>query len=315
MIVKMMMMMTCGRHSFLSHLFGCGYSLLLIDHQWTSNSLFVVLLGKWFIAEVYIDPVTSFAPKKEKWYHRRCSCSWGGYLHLLQTRSKNTSMWIDSWPSYCSWTSGIPLVMWEPGLNIPVFICCADGLWGSRVWGISEGAGPIPVRSVAFLNSLLRAETAFHSRKGDEFYPCQTLFFVERSRYPQYCSLLLVPLARRDRTRPPNVESFDGLVCWVGETKAHSSHLRTQERGMRSEHAEFESLFVTVWRNWIWHLPASACTEGWSCVLRSCAWMVSTTLLNLRLGPWKQTEQCFIVKKKTDRLSLARARAFDLNTW
>lgn len=36
------------------------------------------------------------------------------------------------------------------------------------------------------------------------------------------------------------------------------------------------------------HSPASACTEGWSCVLRSWAWMVSTTLLNLRLGPAKQ---------------------------
>lgn len=33
------------------------------------------------------------------------------------------------------------------------------------------------------------------------------------------------------------------------------------------------------------HPPAKACTEGWSWVLSSCAWMVSTTRLNRRLGP------------------------------
>lgn len=38
------------------------------------------------------------------------------------------------------------------------------------------------------------------------------------------------------------------------------------------------------------YLPASACTEGWSWVLRSCAWMVSTTLLNLRLGPKRKED-------------------------
>ena len=31
--------------------------------------------------------------------------------------------------------------------------------------------------------------------------------------------------------------------------------------------------------------PAKACTDGWSCVLSSWAWMVSTTRLNRRLGP------------------------------
>lgn len=136
------------------------------------------------------------------------------------------------------------------------------------VSGGYQGTGLLPTCSIAFLNSLLRAETAFHSRKGDEFYPCQTLFFVERFRYPQYCSLLLVPLARRDRTRPLNDESFDGLVCWVGETKAHSSHLRTQERSssgwglnMLQNLSQYWN-FVTLWRNWFWHLQALAQRAG-----------------------------------------------------
>lgn len=38
------------------------------------------------------------------------------------------------------------------------------------------------------------------------------------------------------------------------------------------------------------HLPDNCCTEGWSCVLNNCAWMVSTTLLKRRLGPARRQE-------------------------
>lgn len=41
------------------------------------------------------------------------------------------------------------------------------------------------------------------------------------------------------------------------------------------------------------HPPARACTEGWSCVLSSWAWMVSTTRLNRRLGPGETEGQAW----------------------
>lgn len=113
-----------------------------------------------------------------------------------------------------------------------VYLLCADGLWGSHVWGESK-EGFVPTRSTACLISSLRAETGSHLRKGGEFYPCQTPSFVEHSHYHQYCSLLLdrcALLAQRDHLRSPSDESSDGWVCWVGETKAHFSHLGVEKK-------------------------------------------------------------------------------------
>lgn len=39
------------------------------------------------------------------------------------------------------------------------------------------------------------------------------------------------------------------------------------------------------------YLPDNCCTEGWSCVLNNCAWMVSTTLLKRRLGPVRREKR------------------------
>lgn len=36
---------------------------------------------------------------------------------------------------------------------------------------------------------------------------------------------------------------------------------------------------------WSFYSPASCWTPGWSCVLSSCVWIVSTTRLKRRLGP------------------------------
>lgn len=140
-------------------------------------------------------------------------------------------MWIDSWLFCRSWTPGFPQVIWKSGLSMPV-VYCADGLWGSHVWGESK-EGFVPTRSTAYLISSLRAETGSHLRKGGEFYPCQTPSFAGHSHYRQYCSLLLdrcVLLAQRDHLRSLNDESSDGSVCWVGETKAHFSHLGEENK-------------------------------------------------------------------------------------
>lgn len=146
---------------------------------------------------------------------------------------KNTSMWIDSGLSYCrSWFPGFPLVMWKSRLSIPVVVFCADGLWGNRVWGESR-AEFVPPHSTSCLISSLKVETGSHLRTGGEFYPCQTPFFVVHLHYHQYCFLLLdhcALLAHRDHFRPPSDESSAGSVCWVGETKAHFSHLREEKQ-------------------------------------------------------------------------------------
>lgn len=141
-------------------------------------------------------------------------------------------MWIDSWLFCRSWIPGFLQVMWKSGLSIPVVVYCADGLWGSRVWGESK-EGFVPTHSIVCLISSLRAETGSHLRKGGEFYLCQTPSFVEHSHYRQYCSLLLdrcVLPAHRDHPRPRSDESSDGSVCWVGETKAHFSHLGEENK-------------------------------------------------------------------------------------
>lgn len=44
------------------------------------------------------------------------------------------------------------------------------------------------------------------------------------------------------------------------------------------------------------YLPDNCCTEGWSCVLNNCAWMVSTTLLKRRLGPVRREEAQMAVR-------------------
>lgn len=104
------------------------------------------------------------------------------------------------------------------------------------------------------------------------------------------------------RIRSQSAGNSDATVCWAGGKAGRSSHLREnfgKEKEWNKEEMHEAILLV-------FHPPASACTEGWSWVLRSCACMVSTTLLNLRLGPnWKK-------KKKKRRWTWVDTRHFYL---
>lgn len=83
------------------------------------------------------------------------------------------------------------------------------------------------------------------------------------------------------RFRSQSAGNLDAMACWAGVWAGRSSHLRYIRERRRSEIKPRRRRPPLR----AFYPPASACTEGWSWVLRSCAWIVSTTLLNLRLGP------------------------------
>lgn len=121
--------------------------------------------------------------------------------------------------------------------------------------------------------------------------------------FPEPCLCRTVPLLLPPPPPPPSiVHSFspwsrsdplserrefwrDGVLGWRESWPFFSSEVNL---GKKKEWNQAEAHQSAVRA---FYPPASACTEGWSWVLRSCACMVSTTLLNLRLGPNRDKKQ------------------------
>lgn len=159
------------------------------------------------------------------------------------------------------------------------------------------GRWPSPL----FHNILLRDETASRwTTRGVWSCLSPILAFVRRSRC---CSRFRFPrlpcapsLRGPARIRSRNAGNSDAMECWAAGRAGHSSHLRGQ--GWNQGEEKWNQQLNYWYMQCVWvclvvcvcNLPASACTEGWSWVLRSWAWMVSTTLLNLRLGPGRRQD-------------------------